>query len=144
MKIQTGALTMKRRTRIMSNQGSFTENCRTFAQMRNVEVSPWEEQGGRLFRQSVNQDWIDDFGMMDVVINLNRWLKDHGKMPLVFKVVTQEWWDAKDGKPFELCKRSRFICLETDYLASLNGRMDEHTFLVLVKGIIQTLREVCA
>lgn len=112
--------------------------------MRNVKVSAWEEQGGRLFRQSVNQSWIDDFETMNVVISLNRWLKDHGKLPLAFKVITQEWWDIKDGKPFELCKRSRFICLETDYLENLNGRLDEHTFLVLVKGIMQTLREVCA
>ena len=134
---------MKKRRKIMS-KSSFTDNCREFAQMRNVEVSPWEEQGGRLFRQSVNQNWIDDFGIMNHIISLNRWLKDHGKMPLAFKVVTQEWWEVKDGKPFELCKRSCYICMETPYLANLGDRMDEHTLLVLVKGLLQTLREVCA
>ena len=43
----------------MSNENSFAYNCREFAQMRNVEVLPWEEQGGRLFRQSINR--TDDF-----------------------------------------------------------------------------------
>lgn len=128
----------------MSNNNSFAYNCREFAQMRNVEVLPWEEQGGRLFRQSINQNWIDDFGIMNQVISLNKWLKDHGKMPLSFKVVTQEWWDVKDGKPFELCKRNRIISIETPYLASLNGEINEHTLFILVKGLLQTLKEVCA
>lgn len=142
MKKMTGVLTTRRM--IMSNENSFAYNCREFAQMRNVEVLPWEEQGGRLFRQSINQNWIDDFGIMNQVISLNKWLKDHGKMPLSFKVVTQEWWDVKDGKPFELCKRNRIISIETPYLASLNGEINEHTLLILVKGLLQTLKEVCA
>ena len=59
MKKMTGVLTTRRM--IMSNENSFAYNCREFAQMRNVEVLPWEEQGGRFFRQSINKNWIDDF-----------------------------------------------------------------------------------
>lgn len=110
--------------RIMNNM-TFTERCREYVRLHNEMVSPWEEMDGRLFRQTENQDWIDLFEIMSCVISLNKWLKDHGKQPLAFKVVTQEWWDMKDGQPFQLYKRKRYIIMETSYLECVNDRIDE-------------------
>lgn len=129
----------------MSSQSTFADKCREFAKMRNAEVSPWEEQNGKLFRQTINQNWIDSHEIMDCVISLNERLKAHGKTALQFKVVTQEWWEPKDGKPFHLCRARRFINIETTFLECLNGRIEsEQSFFVLVKGILQTINEICA
>lgn len=122
----------------------FTERCREYVRLRNEQISQWETQGDKLFRQTVSQDWINTFEIMGYVISLNKWLKDHGKMPISFKVVTQEWWDVEDRKPYQLCKISRHIVLETSFLENLNDRIDENSFLVLLKGTLQILNETCA
>lgn len=126
------------------NNIPFTERCREYVRLRNEQVSQWETQGDKLFRQAVSRDWINTFEVMGYVISLNKWLKDHGKMPISFKVVTQEWWDIEDGKPYQLCKISRHIVLETSFLENLNDRIDENSFLVLLKGTLQILNETCA